>query len=357
MRVLVRNYGCSANLSDGEVLAGCLSASGHILVKNETDADIIIFNSCAVKGPTENRIIDDIKKTAPEKRIIVTGCLPLISFERLLRETKIDAVIGPAIGEQIVDIVKQVAYGKKIIQLENALTAKPKLDLPHVQTNPIISIIPINYGCLGACAYCCVRHARGKLRSYNVDEIISRIKSDLTAGVKEFWLTSQDTASYGKDIGLDLVQLLESIVKVEGDYQIRVGMMTPNLVTPILKEMLKVFENQKIYKFLHLPAQSGDDQVLTKMQRLYSVEEFKKIIVAFRAKFPLLTVSTDIICGFPSETDKAHRNTLNLIKEIKPDIVNVSKFFARPKTAALSMRSEFVDRNEIKNRSTQMAFL
>ena len=355
MRVFVRNYGCSANLSDGEVLAGCLSSAGFTVVGYEKDADIIIFNSCAVKGPTENRIIDDIKKTSAEKRIIVAGCLPLISFERLMRETRFDAAVGPAAGENIVSAVKRVGVGEKFVSLENSLTAKPNLNLPHIQTNSAISIVLVNYGCLGSCSYCCVKHARGKLRSYKISDITERIKHDLAAGAKEFWVTSQDTASYGRDIGTNLAEMLQAIVDTSGEFKVRVGMMTPNLVTPILQDLLKVFENEKIFKFIHLPVQSGDDNVLKSMQRSYTEADFKELVKSFRGAFPEMTLSTDIICGFPGENAEAHEKTLRLIEETKPDIVNVSKFFARPKTEAWNMRSLFVDRDEIKRRSTQTA--
>jgi threonylcarbamoyladenosine tRNA methylthiotransferase CDKAL1 len=357
MRIFMRNYGCSANLADGEVISGCLAEAGYTIIDSEEDADIIIFNSCAVKGPTENRIIDAIKQTAPSKRVIVTGCLPLISLERLIREAHFDAITGPAAGESIVDVVKRVTDGEHIVTLEDALAAKPKLGLPHTQTNSMVSIIPVNYGCLGSCAYCCVKHARGKLRSYTLNEITERIKHDLAAGSKEFWITSQDTASYGKDIGTNLAELLQKIADIPGDFHVRVGMMTPNLVIPMLEELIKIFDHNKIFKFVHLPVQSGDDNVLRSMRRLYTANEFIRIVKKFRSAFPQISVSTDVICGFPGETVKAHNNTLKLLEEIQPDIVNVSKFFARPKTEAWNMRSLFVDRDEIKRRSTQAAAL
>lgn len=357
MRVFIRNFGCSANLADGETLAGCLSRAGYTLSDSEADADVIIFNSCAVKGPTENRIIDNIKRVSAGKRIIVAGCLPLISFERLMRETRFDAVIGPAAGETIVGVVKRVGEGENVVELEDSATTKPQLNLPRIKINPVISIISVNYGCLGSCAYCCVKHARGKLRSYSLTEITEKVKHDLAAGTKEVWITSQDTASYGKDIDTNLGQLLQILVDVVGDFRVRVGMMTPNLVIPMLKDLIEVFCSEKLFKFLHLPVQSGDDNVLRSMQRGYTVAEFKAIVKAFRSAYPQLTLSTDVICGFPGETVKAHENTLRLLEEVQPDIVNVSKFFARPKTAAWNMRSLFVDREEIKRRSTQIAAL
>jgi threonylcarbamoyladenosine tRNA methylthiotransferase CDKAL1 len=357
MRIFVRSFGCSANLSDGEVLSGCLLAAGFQLANCETDANVIIFNSCAVKGPTENRIIAAIKRAPADKRIIVAGCLPLISFERLMREVRFDAVVGPAAGEGIVEVVKRVVKGENVVALENALTTQPKLTLPHIQTNPVVSVVPVNYGCLGSCTYCCVKHARGTLRSYKITDVIERVKHDLSRGAQEFWVTSQDTASYGKDLGTNLASLLQALVEISGDFRVRVGMMTPNLVNPMLDDLVAVFRSEKIFKFVHLPVQSGDDIVLKQMRRFYTVDEFKQIVATFRTAFPQITLSTDVICGFPGEPVEAHKNTLKLLSEVKPDIVNVSKFFARPKTAAWDMRSLFVERDEINRRSTEAAAL
>ena len=357
MQVFVRSFGCSANTADSEVLAGCLTAAGFTLADSEANADVIIYNSCAVKGPTENRIIHTLKRVPKNKKVIIAGCLPLISFERLIREVRFDAVVGPAVGEDIVDVVKRVLNGETVTKLQDALTAKPKLDLPRILTNPAISVVPVNYGCLGSCAFCCVVHARGHLRSYSLNEVVERFKRDVAAGAKEFWVTSQDTACYGRDIGTNLAALLRAVTAVEGDFRVRVGMMTPNLVTPFLNELIEAFKSEKVFKFVHLPVQSGDDEVLRRMRRFYGATEFKETVAAFRKAFPEVTVSTDVICGFPGETVEAFQNTLSLIREVQPDIVNVSKFFARPKTAAWEMRSEAVEKEEIKRRSTEAAKL
>ncbi|MCX8150311.1 MAG: tRNA (N(6)-L-threonylcarbamoyladenosine(37)-C(2))-methylthiotransferase [Candidatus Bathyarchaeota archaeon] len=358
VKVFLRNFGCSSNLADGEVLAGCLASAGFTLVNSENDAEVVIYNSCAVKGPTENRIIDALKRVPKERKLVVTGCLPLISFERLLQEVHFDGVAGPAIGKGIVEVVTRVAKGEKVVALENALTTQPPLDLPRIQTNPVVSVIPVNYGCLGSCAYCCVIHARGRLRSYPIKDIAERVKTDLALGSKEFWITSQDTACYGRDIGTNLAELLNTLSHLEGDFRIRVGMMTPNIVAPILPQVIEAFGSKKVYKFVHLPVQSGDDAVLKKMRRFYTAKEFKDIVAQFKKAFPQITLSTDVICGFPSENTDAFEKTLKLLEEVKPDVVNVSKFFARPKTAALKMKEEFVERSEIKRRSvtvTQLA--
>jgi threonylcarbamoyladenosine tRNA methylthiotransferase CDKAL1 len=357
MRVFVKSFGCSTNLADGEVLAGCLAEAGYELAHSSKAADLVIFNTCAVKGPTENRIIETLRRVPSRKKLIVSGCLPLISFERLCKEVHFDGVVGPAIGDEIVGVVKNVIEGKRVVALDGALHVKPRLDLPRLRLNPVTGIIPVSYGCLGSCAYCCVVFARGHLRSYGIREIAERVKEDVRRGVREFWITSQDTACYGRDMGTNLAELLKAICSVEGDFKVRVGMMTPNIVMDILEQLIQVFQDSRIFKFVHLPVQSGDDRVLKLMRRFYSVADFKKIVDALRANFPEITLSTDVICGFPDESEEAFERTLRLIEEVKPDVVNVSKFFARPKTLAAEMREDFVPLSEIKRRSTKVAEL
>jgi len=356
MKVFVKSFGCSTNLADGEVLAGCLAEAGYQITDSASAADIIIYNTCAVKGPTENRMIEILKRVPVNKKLIVAGCLPLINFERLCREVRLDGVVGPAAGDTIVNAVKRVLNGEKVVALKGAVNAKPSLNLPHIHLNPIIGIIPISYGCLGSCAYCCVVFARGLLRSYTIGEIFERVKTDLATGVREFWLTSQDTACYGMDIGTNLPDLIKAVCNVEGDFKVRVGMMTPNMALKILKNLVNAFENEKVFKFLHLPVQSGDNQILKHMRRFYTVADFKQIMNAFREAFPRITIATDVICGFPGETREAFEETLQLIEDVKPDIVNISKFFGRPRTPAAQMENA-VPFSELKERSAILSRL
>ncbi len=183
------------------------------------------------------------------------------------------------------------------------------------------------------------------------------VQNDFAAGAKEFWITSQDTAAYGRELGTDLAKLLEALRGLPGDFQVRVGMMTPNLVTEMQTRLITAFDNPKIFKFLHLPVQSGDDSVLQYMRRFYTTSEFRATVDSFRAEFPNLTLATDIIVGFPGETEEAFENTLKLLEDVKPDVTNVSKFFARPKTVAARLHDGLVDREEIKRRSTVAAEL
>jgi len=356
MRIYVKGFGCSSSIADAEVLAGCLASAGYTVENNLHYADLVIYNTCAVKAPTENRMINLLKKVPEKKKLVITGCLPLVNFERLRREVRFDAVAGPALGEKIVDIVTEVFEDTYVEMLEGSSMSLPRLGLPHIPVNPVISIIPISYGCLGSCSYCCVRFARGKLRSYPVEEIANKVENDLKNGVREFWLTSQDTACYGRDIGTDLAKLLKSVCSCEGDFFIRVGMMTPNYLSYIFSELIEAFQDEKVFKFLHLPVQSGDDNILRQMKRFYSTEDFITIINIYKTTFPQSTIATDVIVGFPGESERAFKRTYRLIEETGPDIVNISKFFARPKTPSVDMTSQ-VPPSKIKHRSACLASL
>jgi threonylcarbamoyladenosine tRNA methylthiotransferase CDKAL1 len=354
MRIFVRAFGCSSSLADGEVLAGCLAAEGHDIVPTLADADLVVYNTCAVKGPTENRMISLLKRVPPEAKLVVAGCLPLINEARLRREVRFDGLVGPACGDTIVDVVNAVADGLQVEQLGDATRAMPRLDLARTRVNPLVGVIPISYGCIGACAYCCVRFARGMLRSYSIPAIVAKVERDVAEGVREFWLTAQDTAVYGVDRGDTLAELLPRVCAVEGKFRVRVGMMTPSSVRRILDPLVAALAHKKVFKFLHLPVQSGDDGVLQRMNRDYSVEDFVAMVDRFRAALPQLTLATDVIVGFPGETDTAFRHTVELIEAVQPDIVNVSKFFARPGTVAVDLTPR-VPRAVVNRRSGQLA--
>jgi threonylcarbamoyladenosine tRNA methylthiotransferase CDKAL1 len=352
-RVYVKSFGCSANLADSEMITGCLSGAGFDIVEDPQDADILLYNTCAVKAPTENRVIGILRKVPREKKLVVTGCLPKINLERLKNEVDFDGVVGPSSASRIVEVLKRVDKGEKVVSLEGV--SKPSLCLPRIPANRIVSIVPINYGCLGKCSYCCVLFARGQLRSYSVDEIVERITRDLDSGAKEVWLTSQDTACYGKDLGISLAELLTRVCEIEGKFFVRVGMMTPNQVIGMLDNLVKAYKGENVFKFLHLPVQSGDDGVLELMNRCYTVDDFREIVFAFRKEIPRLTLATDIICGFPGESKEAFERTKRLMRELQPDIVNVSKFFSRPNTPAEKLNP--LTPKEVKRRSKELAIL
>ena len=362
MRVFVRSFGCSSSVADGQVLAGCLSAAGFELVENADVADVVVFNTCAVKAPTEDKIIHLLKEVPADKRLVVAGCLPLINFSRLSREVRFDAVVGPAFGEGIVDVMKRVVSGEKVVALDG-VQCKPALGLPRVRMNPVMGIVPVAYGCMGECSYCCVRFARGGLRSFTINEVVDYVQKSLGEGVREFWFTGQDVACYGLDWNnsVDVVDLLDRVCQIDdfGEFWVRVGMMTPNLLLRFVDDYVEFLSKQqegagRLFEFLHVPVQSGDDAVLSSMKRRYCVADFRRIVDAFRRVLPRVTVATDVIVGFPGEDEDAFHRTIALIEEVKPDIVNLSKFFARPNTLAEKMTNK-VSNEELGMRSEVIA--
>ena len=356
-RVFLESFGCSSNMADGEFMTGSLVEAGFELATSVAEADVLIYNTCGVKTPTENRAIEVLKRASEMKgkRLIVTGCLPLINPKRLTEQIRFDAVLGPNLGSSIVEAVHEVVSGRPYNHLKLHI-GNSSLLLPRKALNTVVSVVPVAQGCLGACSYCCVVFARGRLRSSSVSEIVDRIKMDLDSGAREVWLTGQDMAAYGRDIGVNLAALLNELCLLDGDYMIRVGMMTPNLALDILDELIEAFQNEHVFKFVHLPVQSGSDKVLKCMNRQYKANQFKSIVDTFRKAIPQVTAATDIICGFPGETHDDFQESLNLIEEIKPDVVNISKFFSRPKTAAENMNLK-VPPAEVSDRSRRMTHL
>ena len=345
-------------MADGEFMAGSLVEAGFELTSSTTEADVLIYNTCGVKTPTENRAVEVLKRAAEMrgKRLIITGCLPLINPRRLKMHVRSDAVLGPHPGPSIVEAVRRVVNTGPCNRSKLGTVASSSLLLPRKALNPLVSIVPVAQGCLGACSYCCVVLARGHLRSSSVDEIAKRVKMDLDSGAREIWLTGQDTAAYGRDIGVNLAALLNELCQLDGDYMIRVGMMTPNLALDMLDDLVEAFQNEHVFKFVHLPVQSGSNQVLKRMNRLYTVNQFGSLVETFRNVIPQVTMATDVICGFPGETHNDFEKSLGLIEEVKPDVVNISKFFLRPRTAAEKMDSK-IPPAEVSDRSRRMTHL
>lgn len=355
-RVFLESFGCASNVADGEFMAGSLAEAGFELVNSAEGADVLVYNTCAVKTPTENRAVEILKRAGDMKgrRLLITGCLPLINLKRLEKEVRFDAALGPSCGPRIVEAVRKVINNEARVIEKPDSQVKPSLLVARQATNPVVGIMPVAHGCLGSCNYCCVVFARGRLHSFSIDDIVNRVQTDLGSGAREVWLTGQDVAAYGRDIGVNLVDLLKEVCSLEATFLIRVGMMTPNLVLDMLPELVEAFQNERVFKFLHLPVQSGDNQVLERMNRLYTAEEFKQVVEAFRKAMPSITLATDVICGFPSESDEAFNRTLRLIEKVKPDIVNVSKFFSRPGTIAESMEPKVIPQ-QITARSRRIA--
>jgi len=341
-------YGCPTNIADYEMALGLLKENDFEIVDTPAKSDLNIIFTCVVKNPTEQRMIHLIKKfTKLDKPLIVAGCMPRIEQKLIEKINPLASLVGPDSIEKIVDVTRVTLEGRKVIFIEDL--KKPKLCLPRARKNSNIGIIEISNGCLSNCSYCCVKFARGKLFSYPVEKIVEEARQAVKNGCKELWITSQDNSCYGKDIDTSLPELLKEICKIEGKFSVRVGMMNPFHLKEILDEMIHVYQNEKILKFLHLPVQSGSDRILKLMNREYAVKDFIEVVEKFRKEILDLFLSTDVIVGFPGETEEDFQKTVELMKKIKPNKINISKFGARPMTEAAKMKQ--LDNKIINERS------
>ncbi len=351
IKIYFQTHGCSNNISESEIMMGLLPKPIFKIVEEPKKADILIINICTVKG--EEKALSEIRKLYkhfPNKKLIVGGCITckiLIEARRIKKDV---SFISTHNIKLIADVIKKVLKDK-IIET-TSFNKYEKINLPKIRKNPIIGIIPILNGCINHCSYCSLKSIKGKLYSYEIKSIKKEAIKCLEDGCKELWITSQDNAAYmlDRDKISKLPELINRIAGLNKNFLIRVGMMNPSNLLNILYPMIKLYKNDKLFKFLHLPVQSGNNEILRIMKRGYNVEDFKKIVSEFRKNIPNLTISTDIIVGFPTESEQQFNDSLNLIKEIKPDVLNISRFQARPGTEAAKMQHK-IDSKTIKGRS------
>jgi len=355
--IFIETYGCSSNQNNSEIMAGLLSQAGFLITNNEELADIIILNTCVVKSKTESKIkrrIQDLKS----KKIIVTGCMPETDIKALKKLNRNLIFLGTHHFKDIVKIIRDYQERNLDDKQQNEyikINDEEKLNLPKVPQNKLISIHQISEGCLGECSYCKTRLAKGKLFSYEKENIIKSIESDLQNGAKEIWLTSQDCASYGLDKNKDksrLPELLRDILNLKHNFKLRLGMMNPNNVLPIIKELIEIYKNKKMYKFLHIPIQSASNSILKHMNRFYKIEEAEKIITSFQKEIPSITIATDIIVGYPTETQEDHNENLEFIRKFKPSVLNLSKFSKHKQTQAGKLKE--LPNKIVKQRTTEL---
>jgi MiaB-like tRNA modifying enzyme len=335
------------------MMSGILEHSGYTIVDRPEDADVNVLVTCTVKSVTQDRMEHRIKELSDNKAasLVVAGCFPKVGRDRIEKINDRASLMGPNSIHKTLQVVEDAVKGQKLVILEDP--KNPKVLLPRTRKNSIVGIVEISSGCLSGCTFCQVKLIKGVLFSYPKQQIIQEVRNSVAQGCKEIWLTSTDNSCYGWDIKTNLAQLVQEVCRVEGDFFVRVGMMNPLLTSKILDELIEAYQNPKVFKFAHLPAQSGSDRILGMMRRGYSVEDFVSIVEKFRDNVPRLTLSTDIIVGFPGETENDFDRTLDLSEEVEPDVVNLSRYGARPGTVAATMENQIPPTET--NRRSQIA--
>lgn len=347
MRVFIKTYGCPLNEFDSLIIEHYLNESGYYITNSIEDADVLILNTCGVKKQSEDKIVDFVKRLNrrfPHKKLIITGCLPLINFERITKELKFSAVTGPSLGRRILEVIEAVKSGDSIVMYldSNFYGRECPVELRVNLENAVSFPIGVSSGCLDKCSFCGTRHARRSVKSLPVEVVLKLINNMMKKGVKEFLLTSSDMGAYGFDLSprISMIDLLRAISSLEGSFVVRIGMMNPRWAYKWIDELIELFRSsEKFYYFLHIPVQCGSDRLLKIMRRGHGTEEYVEVVKRLRKEVDSrFSIETDVIVGHPGEGDRDFEETLILLKESEPDYVNISKFFPRPNTPSKYMK-------------------
>lgn len=356
MKVFIESYGCTFNKADAQIMAGVLDENDIELTDSIDQSDVIIVNTCYVKLPTENKIVYRIQKLQeefPDKKIIVSGCMVEIDPEKLEKIGPNCSWIGPHQLNKTLEVVNKAYDGN--IARECGFSKESKVNVNKISDDPLIHIVQICEGCTGACTFCCTRFARGPLNSYPIEDIVYDVQKAIKNGACEIQLTAQDTAAYGLDSGEKLSDLIKEVCNLDGDFRIRVGMMHPKNVLRDIDGIIGAIKHPKVYDFVHLPIQTGSDKVLKEMRRGHNLKQYYEIVDKFKEEIPEITLATDIIVGYPTETDEDFKLTCKLLDDIKPSLIHLSKYQHRK--GAISSNLKEVSHDVMKKRSKHLSYI
>ena len=356
-KVLIESYGCAMNFSDSEIVASILSEQGYNTTQELDDADLILINTCSIRDKAEQTVrkrlqeFNKQKKKNKKLKVGVLGCMAERLKEQLLEEEKIvDMVVGPDAYKDIPNLLQEVDAGKNAV---NVLLSKDETygDISPVRlsSNGVTAFVSITRGCDNMCTFCVVPFTRGRERSRDPESILEEIKELESKGYKEITLLGQNVDSYlwyggglKKDFikaselqqatAIDFAMLLDKVARAVPKMRIRFSTSNPQDMHRSVIETMAKHEN--ICNHIHLPVQSGSDRVLKAMNRQHTVEEYKRLVDTIYELIPGCAISQDIICGFPTETEKDHQDTLSLMEYVKYDFGYMYAYSERPGTYA-----------------------
>jgi tRNA-2-methylthio-N6-dimethylallyladenosine synthase len=350
MKYYLESQGCQMNTADGQLLASELEKLGHRATQNIDEADILVVNTCVVRESAENKAFNrlatfnTLKRKQPEKIIGVMGCLVGVSDALRLRKRVpyVDVFMAPSDPAPMVEFLHSRMGEAEALELEtrsrqqrDAIQDGDILLPEHEQGNLISAHVPVVYGCSHACSFCIIPRRRGVERSRSVGEIVAHVRSLALQGVKEITLLGQIVDRYGKDIpdGPDLADLLRIVhqaAEETGVERIRFLTSHPNWMTDKLLDT--VADLPRLMPHIEVPVQAGDDEVLARMKRGYTTDQYRALIANIRDRIPEVAIHTDIIVGFPGETDTQFQRTHDLLAEVKLDKVHLARYSPRPHT-------------------------
>ena len=338
MSIWFEGYGCTANQGETLEMREHANQLGHELATDSATAETVVLGTCTVIESTQNRMEKRISELMDQgKNVIVSGCMATADTKALNSKFPNAPLVSPGDIDGLGDLIGR--GGCK----------------PETLESPFSAILPISSGCLGRCTYCATLKARGRVKSRSVNDIFFKAQYAIDSGSKELLLTSQDNGAFGADTDSSLENLLNELSHLDGKFRLRVGMLNPMLVAGRSKEMAKAWRDSRTYKFMHLPIQSGSQKILDSMTRDHTLEEFWEVVEVFRDYYPEMMIITDIITGFPGETDEDHKETVDLLNKLSPDLVNVTRFSPRKGTPA--SRYKRVDGRVVKKRSRELTNL
>ena len=338
MSIWFEGYGCTANQGETIEMRDHANELGHELALNSDSAETVVLGTCTVIESTQNKMERRISELMDQgKNVIVSGCMATADSKVLNSKFPDTPLVSPGDIEGLGDLIGR--GGCK----------------PEKQESPLSTILPISSGCLGRCTYCATLRARGRVTSRSINDIFFKAQYAIDCGSKELLLTSQDNGAFGADSDTSLELLLNELSHLDGDFRLRVGMLNPMLVSGRSESMAKAWGDSRTYKFLHLPIQSGSQKILDSMVRDHSLEDFWEVVDTFRSYYPEMMIITDVITGFPGENEEDHQATVDLLKRLLPDLVNITRFSPRQGTPAAKLKR--LNGNIVKDRSRELTSL
>lgn len=335
---MVQSFGCQLNMTDGEKLKWLLLSMGYGLTEEPEQADLILLNTCAVREHAEDRVFGHLGQLKPYKQKkpgLIIGLCGCMTAEEPVREKLkasypyVNLVVGTGALERLPAMLLEILGGKKH-SVDATVQSAPSEELSQVRSCSFKASVPIMYGCNNFCTYCIVPYVRGRERSRDPKIIEQQVRELVSQGCKEIFLLGQNVNFYGKDLpdGIRFPELLRRLDAIEGEYWIRFMSSHPKDATP---ELIDVICNSRhVEKHLHLPVQSGSDSILHAMNRCYTVKKYLETVRYARSRVPDFALTTDIIVGFPNETDEEFSATLGLLEQVGYD--NVYSFIYSPRS-------------------------